>query len=115
MDFDEALDTHKENFEPFRALIILDEKPLRKYVMCWGPQLVRRNSLYPLGHAMADLWECVTVDYQALADLTGDPLPQVMATFRQVQGLQLVYPDGTVADAVANVLRKKLAEITSVR
>lgn len=111
MDFDEALDTHKENFEPYRALIVLDEKQLRKYVLCWGPHLVRRHSHYPLGDAMPDLWECVTVDYQALADLTGDPLPQVMASFRQVQGLQLVYPDGSVADDVAKVLRKKLSQI----
>lgn len=113
MDFEEALATQKENFEPYRALIILDEKQLRKYVLCWGPHLVRRIGDYALGHAMPDLWDCVTVDYQALADLTGDPMPQVMGRFRQAQGLQLIFPDGTVADAVANVLRKKLAEITA--
>lgn len=112
MDFEEALDTHKENFEPYRALIILDEKQLRKYVLCWGPHLVRRLTDWPADHTMACLWDCVAIDFQALADLTGDPMPQVMGRFRQAQGLQLIYPDGTVADAVANVLRKKLAEIS---
>ena len=111
--FDATLAIHKAKFEPYRVLIVLDDKPMRKYVMCWGPQLVRRLNDYPLDTAMADLWDCVTVDYQALADLTGDPMPQVMATFRQVQGLQLIYPDGSVADPVATVLRKKLNEIVS--
>ncbi len=59
---------------------------------------------------MPDLWDCVTVDFQALADLPGDPLPAVMGRFRQAQGLQLIHPEGGVADAVVNVLRKKLAE-----
>ncbi len=110
--FEATLAIHKDKFEPYRALIVLDDKPMRKYVMCWGPQLVRRHNDYPMDTAMPDLWDCVAVDFQALADLTGDPLPAVMGRFRQAQGLQLIYPDGSVADSVANVLRKKLAEVT---
>jgi hypothetical protein len=53
------------------------------------------------------------VDYQALADLTGHSLPQVMGYFRQAQGLQLIYPDGTVAWAVVDLLTRKLREIES--
>lgn len=106
--FESILELQKEQFEPYRALIILDEKMLRKYVICWGPQLVRRHNDYPINDTLADLWDCVTVDYQALAELTGDSLPQVMAYFRQAQGLQLIYPDGTLAGAVVNVLKKKM-------
>lgn len=112
--FDAALEIHKERFEPYRALIVLDDKALRRYVMCWGPQLVRRHNDYPLDSGMADLWACVTVDYQALADLTGHSLPQVMCYFRQAQGLHLIYPDGSVAEAVTDMLRKKLEEIKGV-
>jgi hypothetical protein len=108
--FDAALDIQKEKFTPFKALIVLDDKVLRKYVMCWGPELVRRLNDYPRDTTMADLWDCVRVDFQALADLTGDSMPQVMARFRQAQGLQLIYPDGNVADAVTRVLRKKMVE-----
>lgn len=115
MSYCEAtLDIHKEKFEPYRALIVLDDKPMRKYVICWGPQLVRRHDDYPFDTDMASLWDCVKVDFAALADLTGDPLPMVMGRLRQAQGLQLIYPDGTVADAVANVLRRKLDEIQRV-
>lgn len=108
MDFDDELERHKDNFEKWRALIVLDDKALRRYVMCWGPMLVQRLSDWPAGHALADLWACVRVDYQVLADLTGHSLPQVMGHFRQAQGLQLIYPDGTVAEAVTDILKKQV-------
>lgn len=104
--FDAALELHKERFEPFKALIVLDDKALRSYVISWCPQLVRRLDDYPLDNDMPTLWKCVAVDFQALADLTGDPMPLVVAYFRRAQGLQLIYPDGTVAMAVADILRK---------
>lgn len=111
--FEAALELHKEKFEPYRALIVLDDKALRRYVLSWGPQLVRRDHNYPMDDDMAALWACVTVDFSALADLTGHSLPHVMGYFRQAQGLQLIYPDGSVPFAVSKLLRKKLAEITS--
>lgn len=111
MNFDELLEQYKESFEKFRALIVLDDKAMRRYVLCWGPMLVQRLHSYPMGDTLPDLWACVKVDYQALADLTGDSLPQVMGHFRQAQGLQLIYPDGTVADAVANILKKRVEQI----
>ena len=109
--FDEVLELHKEKFVQYRALVVLDDKPLRRFVMCWGPHLVRRQHDYPMDNTLAHLWDCVTVDYQALVDLTGIALPQVMGYFRQAQGMQLVYPDGSVAYAVADVLSRKLEEI----
>jgi hypothetical protein len=112
--FESALELHKERFEPYRALIVLDDKALRRYVMSWGPGLVRRHDDYPLDNDMAALWACVIVNFQALADLSGDSMPQVMSYFTRAQGLQLIYPDGTVPDAVANMLRKELKKITSI-
>ena len=109
--FESALEIHKERFEPFCALIVLDDKMLRKYVMAWKPLLTKLVNEYPLDDDMAALWSCVTVDFQALADLTGDSMPDVMGYFRRCQGLQLIYPDGMVAEAVADVLRKALGEV----
>lgn len=114
MDFDALLDLCKDSFEPYRALIVLDDKALRRYVMSWGAPLVRRVSDWPEGDTMADLWRCVRVDYQALADLSGDSMPQVMSYFTRAQGLQLIYPDGTVPQALVKLLRKKLSEISGV-
>jgi hypothetical protein len=41
--FEAALEILKEKFEPFRALVVFDDKALRRYVINWGPQLVRRR------------------------------------------------------------------------
>ncbi|MFA5900662.1 MAG: hypothetical protein WC829_16300 [Hyphomicrobium sp.] len=114
MGFDELLERYKDGFEPYRALIVLDDKALRRYVMSWGPELVRRHDDYPLDNDMAALWACVTVNFQALADLSGDSMPQVMSYFTRAQGLQLIYPDGTVPAALVKLLRKKLNEISGV-
>lgn len=109
--FDEALALHKARFQDFKALVVLDDKPLRRLVMCWGPHLVRRLQDYPLDTSMADLWGCVEVDYQVLVDLTGLTLPQVLGYFRQAQGMQLIYPDGTLAGAVTMVLLKRYEDV----
>ena len=52
------------------------------------------------------------MDYQALVVLTGQTLPQVMGYFRQAQGMQLIYPDGTLAGAVTMVLLKQYEDVT---
>ena len=41
--FEAALEIQKEKFEPYRALIVLDDKALRRYVLSRGPQLVRKK------------------------------------------------------------------------
>lgn len=112
MDFDHELAIHKEGFIKWKALIVLDDKAMRRYVLCWGPMLVQRLSDWPTGDSLADLWACVSVDFKALAELTGDSPPQVMANFRQAQGLQLIYPDGSVAVAAASILKKQVDELT---
>ena len=111
MDFDESLNVIKSDFAAWRALVVLDDKPLRRYVMCWRPSLVRRVSDWPIGSDIASLWDCVHVDVQALSEMTGDALPDVQSRLRQAQGMELIYPDGTVARDVARVMAGKLSEI----
>lgn len=111
MDFDAALSAVKERFEAWRALVVLDDKPLRRYVMCWKPSLVRRFNDWPVRSDIASLWDCVYVDVQALSEMTGDALPDVQSRLRQAQGMELIYPDGTVARDVARVMAGKLKEI----
>lgn len=113
MDFETILSLRKEEFESWRAMIVLDDKVVRRYVMCWRPSLVRRVEDYPVGYTMADLWDCVKVDYQALSEITGDGLPDVMGRFRQLQAMELIYPDGSIAAAVVSVMTAKLQEINA--
>lgn len=110
-EFEDVLNEVKYQFVDWKALIVLDDKPLRKYCMAWSPALVQRHTSWPLFSTLPSLWDCVTVDFQALAELTGDSMPEVMMRFRQAQGLQVIYPDGTVAEHVCRVLQKKWREI----
>lgn len=111
MHFDSLLKEFKGKFEAWRALVVLDDKPLRRHVLCWGPQMVRQVSDWPMGHGLADLWECVNVDFEALAELTGETQVEVRMRFRQAQGLCLIYPDGSVALPVRDMLHAKVKEI----
>ena len=79
-------------------------------VLSWGPELVRQRYSEPAGHELRDLWDCVEVDNQAMADLTGWGLPQVLATFRQAQGLRLIWPDGSLADPLAQLLDQRMKD-----
>lgn len=112
MDFDEILALRKEEFEAWRAMVVLDDRAVRRYVMCWRPSLVRRLHDYPIGYTMADLWDCVKVDYDALGEMTGETTADVMARFRQLQAMELIYPDGSVAFPVVKVMSAKLQEIS---
>ena len=88
--FYEHLEALKEQFVEPRALLVLDDKVLRRYVLSWSAMLVRVLHEYPMDGSLPELWACVQVDYPALAELTGDSMPDVLARLRQVQGLQLV-------------------------
>lgn len=47
MTFDDLLEKHKERLKACRALVVLDDKPLRRHVLSWGPQMVRQVSDWP--------------------------------------------------------------------
>lgn len=101
------LEDIKERFPPARALLVLDEKTLRRYVLSWSPLLVRMVKDWPDDETLTAAWACVEVDMDALADLTGDSPPTMAAALRQLQRLEMVYPDGTIPEAVTRVLNKK--------
>lgn len=111
--FAAALDEHREHFEPWRALVVLDDPVMRRYVVAWSAALVTVLNQWPDDTSMPGLWACVQVDTRALGDLTGDSAQQVLARLRQAQGLQLIYPDGSVPAAVITLLTKKLQQITA--
>lgn len=101
------LEDIKDRFPPPRALLVLDDKTLRRYVLSWSPMLVRVVKDWPDDDTLAGAWACVEVDMDALADLTGDSPPVMAAALRQLQALEMVYPDGTIPRAVNQVLTKR--------
>jgi hypothetical protein len=98
------LEEHREAFDPYRALVVDKDPPLLRLVLSWGPAVVRQLHTEPLGNDLRDLWDCVEVDIQALVDLTGWGIPQVMSTLRQAQGLRLIWPDGSLSEPLALLL-----------
>lgn len=96
----------KQNFPPPRALLVVDDKTLRRYVLSWSPLLVRVVKDWPDDDSLAAVWACVEVDTEALGDLTGDSTPDVRQNLRRLQALELIYPDGTVPEAVSRVVNK---------
>jgi hypothetical protein len=97
----------KDRFPPARALLVLDDKTLRRYVLSWSPLLVRVLKDWPDDDSLTAAWDCVEVDTDALADLTGDSRPGMAAALRQLQRLEMIYPDGTIPAAVTRVLNKR--------
>jgi hypothetical protein len=94
-------------FPPARALLVLDNKTLRRYVLSWSPLLVRVVKDWPDDDTLAAAWACVEVNTETLSDLTGDSPPAVAAALRQLQALEMVHPDGTIPRAVTQVLTKR--------
>lgn len=96
----------KADFPDPRALLVHDDKTLRRYVLSWSPLLVRVVREWPEDDSLAAVWACVEVDTEALGDLTGDSTPDVRQNLRRLQALELIYPDGTVPTAVTRVVNK---------
>lgn len=108
--FDAALELIKDQFPAYRAIVVVDDKLLRRLVLCWRPSLVRRF-MQPTGNTLADLWRAVDVDFEALGRLTSFSQADVLARFEQARGLELIYPDGSLPQEVLNVLMSKLREV----
>lgn len=106
--FSEYVQDLGERFPEGRALLVLDDKTLRRYVLCWGPALIHRVNDWPEDSQPATLWDCVDVNLDALADLAGDTLADARARLRQIQGLGLVLPDGSLPSAVTEVLTNEV-------
>lgn len=112
--FSEYVQDLGDRFPEGRALLVLDDKTLRRYVLCWGPALVRRLNDWPEDSQPATLWDCVEVNLDALADLAGDTLSDARARLRQIQGLGLVLPDGSLPAAVMRVLTTEVQRAQGV-
>lgn len=77
--------------------------PLRDVL---AAQLCGRFNDWPDRSDIASIWDCVHVDLQALSEMTGDAIPDVHSRLRQVQRMELIYADGTVARVMAGKLKE---------
>lgn len=110
MDIKQACDAlrAKENKEV--AALVVQDKALQRILSIWP--MVRREELPGLTADMsfADLWSVVRIDEREVADLAGLPTGVGIATYRRAKGLALIYPDGSVHQLAAMVLRKLIKD-----
>lgn len=93
--FVDLLQDWKEREEHADAAILLQDNPLLKYAGLWRKSLITSVDSYPINSSWNELWECVTVDYELLADLADDTEARARFQVRRLKELRLIYPDGT--------------------
>lgn len=95
LPFEHVLEDWRDREEHADALILLQDNPLLKYAGLWRSGMVQRVSEYACGSTWAELWDCVTVDYELLADMADETEARAKFQVRRLCELRLIYPDGT--------------------
>ena len=57
---------------------------------------------------MEKLWDCVSFDYEDLTSATNQSLLWVMNNLNLLRRHNLIFPDGTMAPAVAGIIRGRI-------
>lgn len=109
-DFEESLEAWKAREEHADALILLQDNALLKYAGLWRKAMVTSVSSYPIDSGWRSLWECVTVDYQLLADMADETEGRARFQLRRLQEMRLVYPDGTRTAMATKAVMKFMAD-----
>lgn len=94
-DFDDVLEAWRDREEHEAALVLLEDRQLLLFCALWRATMVERIGIHPRGGAWLDLWECVTVHYQLLADMADSTPERTKFQVRRLTELRLIYPDGT--------------------
>lgn len=115
MFFDELLEQYKANPRRESAMLLLTDGRLLAYAVIFKQcpperRMVDGEPMEPAEATWGDLWDCVTVDYEALAMLADDELVKARKTVERLKGLRLVYPDGSLPELVNKVITKKVMD-----
>lgn len=106
--FDDALWHFKAYPKDLNVTLLITDHALLRYSVIWKQVLVGRVSDCPRDDTWAALWECVNVDYDAIAMLADDEMVLTRKTIERLKGLQLIYPDGTLPTLAEKAIEKKL-------
>lgn len=110
MDFEALLEQYKASPRRESAVLLLQDANLLAYTVIFKqcpPELVTH---YPIEMNWTGLWECVRVDYDAIAMLADDELVKARKTIERLKGLRLIYPDGTLPDLATKIITKRILE-----
>lgn len=116
MNFDELLDQYKANPKRENTLILLQDAQLLGYAVIFKQCQPERKSAgggelqEPSANTWAALWECVAVDYAAIALMANDELVKAKMMVARLIGLRLVYPDGTLQELATKIITKRIMD-----
>lgn len=110
MDFDELLAVYKASPRRESVVLLLNEPVLLKYCVIFKQVSIRRISEWPEEANWDALWNCVELDYDTIALLADDTLPQAKKNVARIKGMRLVYPDGSIPDLVEKTIVKMIKD-----
>lgn len=110
MNFDELLQQYKDNPRRESAALLLSDAALLRYCVVFKQVKPERLHDYLIERTWEALWDCVQVDVGRIAILADDVPAVALRNIERIKGLRLVYPDGTVQQAVERLLEKRIDE-----
>lgn len=113
MDFDDLLEQYKAAPRRESAMLLLTDERLIGYAVIFKqcpPErlLVGGVAADPVEASWSALWDCVTVDYKAIALLADDELVKAKKMVERLKGLRLVYPDGSLQELATKIITKRI-------
>lgn len=94
-DFHDQVEFFREQEKHEDAMVLLMDHPLLKVTGLWRASMVTTLHSYVFDSSWKALWQCVEVDYQALADLADETENRIKFQVARLIELRLIYPDGT--------------------
>ncbi len=115
MDFETLLETYKANPRRESAAVLLQDHRLLVYAVIFKQCPPERRTqdgetIDPAEPTWSALWDCVTVNYAAIALLGDDELVKAKKMIERLKGLRLVYPDGTLPVLVTQIITKRIMD-----
>lgn len=113
MNFDELLEQYKANPKRESAMLLLTDERLLSYAVifkqCPPERIIDFGAARePLEASWSALWECVRIDYEAIAMLADDELVKARKMVERLKGMRLVYPDGTLQELATKIITKRI-------
>lgn len=108
MDFHDCVQSFRDNEKHEDALVLVMDRPLLKMAGLWRASMLKSTSSYVIGSDWSELWDCVVIDYRALADLADETENRTKFQVSRLRELRLIYPDGTRTAMATKAIMKFL-------
>ena len=115
MDFDELLKVYKDAPKRENNLLLLNDATLLQYCVIFRQYAPERKHIdgvpaQPVDNSWPALWDCVTLDVEAIALIANDEKVKAKMMLERLKGMRLVFPDGTIQDLATKIITKRIKD-----